>query len=1336
MAEFRLGRLKFNWRNAWTSSTAYVIDDIVRFGANSYVCVGNHTSQSLAANFTSDAAYWQLHTGGFESLGDWQATYAYVQDDIVKEGGNMYICTNQHTSSGLSSQFQSVDLPANWKLFQEGLNFVGAYATNTYYGVNDVTLFGPREYRCTSSFQSPIDQMPSTDGLAAGDDAFFPPEQNFAQISAGYENRGAYIASERYQRGDIVEWKGSTYTAISTNPRSQQPNESEGDWAFLNLGIGTGGQDAWNTGLAYSKGQIVRFGGNTYQADILKIEPNNRPTGIGSTTIDNGINGWALLNRGFSWTGAYTTTTVYEIGDIAEYQSSAYISVASTNTNVEPGTSVNCWQAFAIGDSAALLTTKGDLLTRNATGPTRLGIGTAGTFLKAGQTNEAEWQFTGKLTKTYYVDPELGQDTNSGESPDAAFRTISYATTSTNPQYNITNALYDGPSGIATITAAGHGLYEGQEVKLVGLAFTCDSGLGPSSIFPSGKGGDFFFGVESIIDTNTFSAMVGVSTLEHNYVSGGVVTNAAPVILKLSAGRFDEQLPMTLGKNFCIAGDVLRGSTIRPKAGLSNDGVTPNSRSTMFFVSDAVTVQGITMRGMEGFDFDVNDPFNTAKMQNKVGLGTTACGVYLRFNPDESVIKRSAYIKDCTCFGHNTTDGTGHGGAIGVYLEGGVHHKNPEGKGYKSMVFDSFTNVMSGGVGIYLEDDAVAEIVSCFTYYCAYGYISDTGSEIRSLSSNNSYGTYGALSVGFSTHEIARPAKIYGDKMALLAGQTTGTVAVGATIRGTQSGARGILTNDQSSSDSIYFKYFVGFGNTSSDPTVLENGAVGVGTTVFKPGENIEIDSIGAGGTGFAIIASASDSVQGQQGILMELTGLTTSLTVGDALGFSTTGMGFSDTNSYIVRTSTNYVEPTTVDVHDAQYTPQSGIMTVFTTVNHNLEFGDFIRIKTGSLHFQCEVGGGGSTAYPRVTDPAADIPLQISGVGGTFFSVQTLNSLNSPTENVPSTYTGVHTYIGGGGVGKTSVDAITLGDGRATINIAPGKANSPTIGLDDQRVSMRSKFSKIRLTGHDFLLIGTGNTTTTNYPNVDENSAAQGQETNIVAPGRIYFVSTDQGGNFRVGEYFSVNQLTGAATLDASAFNLSGLTELKLGAIGGQIGESISEFSSDETLGGDSNGACPTEKAVRGFLTRGRMDNTSGILVPPRGSQATRPTGGQLLEGGLRYDTDANGMEFYNGSDWLPLGAYANVTSSSGVTLANKQQCFANTSGGSFTVTLPGSPVKGDSVRIFDSHKTFDSNSLTIGRNGNPIMGDNSDLTITTEGAAFELVFFDGSQGWRIITI
>jgi hypothetical protein len=116
-------------------------------------------------------------------------------------------------------------------------------------------------------------------------------------------------------------------------------------------------------------------------------------------------------------------------------------------------------------------------------------------------------------------------------------------------------------------------------------------------------------------------------------------------------------------------------------------------------------------------------------------------------------------------------------------------------------------------------------------------------------------------------------------------------------------------------------------------------------------------------------------------------------------------------------------------------------------------------------------------------------------------------------------------------------------------------------------------------------LSVGTGNSVTTNYPNVDETSVEQGQETNVDGGGKVFFTSTDQSGNFRVGEYFSVDQLTGRATLDASAFNLSGLTELRLGAIGGQIGETIKEFSADVTLAGNSNEAVPTERAVKTYV-------------------------------------------------------------------------------------------------------------------------------------------------------
>ena len=133
--------------------------------------------------------------------------------------------------------------------------------------------------------------------------------------------------------------------------------------------------------------------------------------------------------------------------------------------------------------------------------------------------------------------------------------------------------------------------------------------------------------------------------------------------------------------------------------------------------------------------------------------------------------------------------------------------------------------------------------------------------------------------------------------------------------------------------------------------------------------------------------------------------------------------------------------------------------------------------------------------------------------------------------------------------------------------------------------INVRSLFSQIRLTGHDFLDVGTGNTTTSNIGGIPLIPPSQGNEVVESKPGRVYYVSTDQNGNFRVGDYFKVDQATGRATLDASAFDLSGLTSLRLGSIGAQLGETINEFSSDETLSGASNLAVPTEFAVKTYV-------------------------------------------------------------------------------------------------------------------------------------------------------
>ena len=39
MAEFKLDRIRFRWKGAWSSTTAYIKDDVVSYGGKVYVCI-------------------------------------------------------------------------------------------------------------------------------------------------------------------------------------------------------------------------------------------------------------------------------------------------------------------------------------------------------------------------------------------------------------------------------------------------------------------------------------------------------------------------------------------------------------------------------------------------------------------------------------------------------------------------------------------------------------------------------------------------------------------------------------------------------------------------------------------------------------------------------------------------------------------------------------------------------------------------------------------------------------------------------------------------------------------------------------------------------------------------------------------------------------------------------------------------------------------------------------------------------------------------------------------------------------------------------------------------
>jgi hypothetical protein len=140
--------------------------------------------------------------------------------------------------------------------------------------------------------------------------------------------------------------------------------------------------------------------------------------------------------------------------------------------------------------------------------------------------------------------------------------------------------------------------------------------------------------------------------------------------------------------------------------------------------------------------------------------------------------------------------------------------------------------------------------------------------------------------------------------------------------------------------------------------------------------------------------------------------------------------------------------------------------------------------------------------------------------------------------------------------------------------------------------VTIRTKFSQCRITGHDFLDIGTGNFEETNYPELYSGFYTPAPENEIVEEdgGRVFYTTTDQSGNFRTGELFAVEQATGTVTISADFFDFSGLTELRLGGIRvGGTGAVVREFSTDPLFTEDSNNIVPTQRAIRAYLA-GRL--------------------------------------------------------------------------------------------------------------------------------------------------
>jgi len=172
------------------------------------------------------------------------------------------------------------------------------------------------------------------------------------------------------------------------------------------------------------------------------------------------------------------------------------------------------------------------------------------------------------------------------------------------------------------------------------------------------------------------------------------------------------------------------------------------------------------------------------------------------------------------------------------------------------------------------------------------------------------------------------------------------------------------------------------------------------------------------------------------------------------------------------------------------------------------------------------------------------------------------------------------------------------------------------------------------------------------------------------------------------------------------------------------------------------------------------------------------------LDAGDLAFNTTGNVLKYYDGSAWQGITAGGitdvaqdstpqlggnldlngnNITGSGGIPAANltgtiaearlpasalgavwesktanftgeaRKNYFVDTSSNTVTATLPSSASAGDEIRFLDVSGTFDTNKLTIARNGHNIQGSASNLEVEVERAGLALVYYNATQGWLL---
>ena len=341
MAEFKLGRIRFIWKNNWTTGTTYVKDDIVRNGGKTYVCVAGHIAD---ADFYTDLdnipTRWNQVSDGSEWKGDWTVDTYYKINDLVKFGGRLYLCNEGHTSDPLESSGASPEVTAGleadqskWDLYATSFDWKGDWDTATRYKTNDVVRYGGISYVCNTGHTSSATANTDIDGLEAD-------QSKWDIYAKGFDWIGDWSTGYRYKRNDVVLYGGTSYVCNTGHTSAATATlgleDDQGLWDYFHKGIEYLG--TWSpSSVRYKVNDLVKYG-----ADLWICVTDHTSVSLFAEA------NWSLFVGGLEFENSWSDSGVYQPGDVVAYGGYAYVSTTN-NTNKKPTANAGDWDLFTTG---------------------------------------------------------------------------------------------------------------------------------------------------------------------------------------------------------------------------------------------------------------------------------------------------------------------------------------------------------------------------------------------------------------------------------------------------------------------------------------------------------------------------------------------------------------------------------------------------------------------------------------------------------------------------------------------------------------------------------------------------------------------------------------------------------------------------------------------------------------------------------------------------------------------------------------------------------------------------------------------------------------------------